>query len=594
MVKKIPFLLCLGLGAAAFMASPAFAASYDVRIANGNDDVEEFVYDHHMYITSSDLEMPYEDTYTPNEEQVIGLRWAVPVSKGATVTKAYVEFTFDEPEVTGVVHLIIEGQLAPDAPAFTAATADVSSRTRTKAQVKWAPEEWAVNGATAHNASVELKYKTPDLSPIIQEIVNQPGWAGGNALVIIISDDKSNPSKATRAAAAYEDQASNGFHADTPALLHIEALQPAANTPSPKDGTVGVVFPLFSWSKGDSALLHNVYLGKTPDLTQANLVSPNLPVTMYYHVAGLEPGATYYWRVDEVDVAGKVTTGPVWSFIAQAETAYYPTPPDGAVDVAPKPVLSWYVGLGAAKHHVYFGTSLDDVTKGAAGTDKGELTAATFAPGALDSVTTYYWRVDELGLGNAVKTGPVWSFTTYLPVDDFESYTDKAGQEIFATWVDGFTNGTNGSTVGYLTATNGTFGETQIVHSGKQSMPMDYNNVKSPFYSEAERTFAPVQDWTAGGLANLVLDFRGVGTNGAGALYVAVEDSSGKIAVATNPDPAAVTLSTWMEWKIPLSSLTGVNLAKVKNLYIGVGDRNNPTKGGAGRIYIDDIRVTKP
>jgi hypothetical protein len=40
--------------------------------------------------------------------------------------------------------------------------------------------------------------------------------------------------------------------------------------------------------------------------------------------------------------------------------------------------------------------------------------------------------------------------------------------------------------------------------------------------------------------------------------------------------------------------LTTLNLAKVKRLYIGVGDRANPAAGGAGRIYIDDIRVTKP
>jgi len=59
-------------------------------------------------------------------------------------------------------------------------------------------------------------------------------------------------------------------------------------------------------------------------------------------------------------------------------------------------------------------------------------------------------------------------------------------------------------------------------------------------------------------------------------------------------DPALVNSNVWTEWKIPLSSLTGVNLAKVKKLYIGVGDRKNPVADGAGRIYIDDIRVTKP
>jgi hypothetical protein len=55
-----------------------------------------------------------------------------------------------------------------------------------------------------------------------------------------------------------------------------------------------------------------------------------------------------------------------------------------------------------------------------------------------------------------------------------------------------------------------------------------------------------------------------------------------------------VTTTTWTQWKIPLSSLAGVNLAKVKKLYLGIGDRRSPVVGGAGRLYIDDIRVTKP
>jgi hypothetical protein len=368
-----------------------------------------------------------------------------------------------------------------------------------------------------------------------------------------------------------------------------------ASEPNPADGTVGVATPLLQWKKGDTAIFHNVYIGTTADLTDANLAGKHQPFTLYYVVAGLEPGATYYWRVDEVEAdMTTVRTGDVWSFIAQDVKAYYPTPVDQSPDVSPTGMLSWYAGQAAIKHHLYFGTSLDDVTNGAASTDKGELTDPTYTPTGLDTLTTYYWRVDELGPGGAVKTGAVWSFTTSLPVDDFESYTDQAGAEVFSTWIDGFTDGTNGSTVGYLTATNGTFGETTIVHSGQQSMPMDYNNVNAPFYSETYREFAPVQNWTVNELSDLRLDFRGVSTNGAGALYVAVEDSAGKVAVVTNSDPAAVKAMTWTEWKIPLSDLTGVNLAKVKRLYIGVGDRNAPAKGGAGRIYIDDIRLTKP
>jgi len=380
-------------------------------------------------------------------------------------------------------------------------------------------------------------------------------------------------------------------------IAEIAANKPIAfkaSEPNPADKAVGVGTPLLQWKKGDTALFHNVYLGTTPDLTETSLVSKSQPFALYYAVAGLEPGATYYWRVDEIEAdMTTVRTGDVWSFIAQDVKAYYPTPADKLPDVAPTAGLTWQAGVSALKHHLYFGTSRDDVANGTAAVDKGELKDPTYTPTGLDTVTTYYWRVDEVGPGGTVKTGAVWSFTTSLPVDDFESYTDQANQEIYTTWTDGFTDGTNGSTVGYMTAVNGTFGETTIVHSGRQSMPMDYNNVKTPFYSEAYQEFAPVQNWTANELSDLRLDFRGVATNGVGTLYVAVEDSAGKVAVVTHSDPAAAKLTAWTEWKIPLSSFTGVNLAKVKRLYIGVGDRVAPAKAGAGRIYIDDIRLTK-
>jgi len=576
MSKKLVFLLCLAPGIVALTATAALASSYDIRIAVGGDDVEEYTGDHHMYVDSSDLEMPYENSISADDQQVIGLRFVVPVPKGAKVTKAYVQFSCDETKSgTLPVNLIIQGQLAPNAPVFTSAASDVTSRTPTNAQVKWAVENWTTTGQLS---------KTADISAIIQEIIDQPGWVGGNALVLSFSDDKGNPSKGIRCADAIEDGATLG------PLLHIEVFNPAANTPSPADGALGVAMPLLTWVKGDGGVFHNVYLGKTPDLTEANLVAPSLVFPMYYHVAGLEPGAQYYWRVDEADLAGKVITGPVWSFVAQAETAYYPVPVDASVDVSPTGALTWQPGLASMKHHVYFGSTRDAVTQGAAGTDKGVTLDTTFTPTGLDSVTTYYWRVDEVGLGDAVKAGPVWSFTTFLPVDDFESYTDDEGSRIYEIWIDGWTNNT-GSTVGNTTAP---FAEQTIVHAGKQSMPMDYNNVKTPFYSEVELEFATVQNWTANGLANLKLAFRGRSGNGAGSFYVAIQDSSGKSAVVTHPNAAAVTTTTWTEWNIPLSSFTGANLAKVKGLYLGVGDRKNPTAGGAGRMYIDDIRVTKP
>jgi hypothetical protein len=73
------------------------------------------------------------------------------------------------------------------------------------------------------------------------------------------------------------------------------------------------------------------------------------------------------------------------------------------------------------------------------------------------------------------------------------------------------------------------------------------------------------------------------------ALYVVVEDTSGNVAVVTHPDPGATAVPGWNEWLIPYSDLAGVNLSRVAIMYIGVGNRDNPTAGGTGLIFIDDI-----
>ena len=359
--------------------------------------------------------------------------------------------------------------------------------------------------------------------------------------------------------------------------------------PNPADGATAVAAPLLEWSAGPFALWHDVYFGTNPEPGPDEHIDKQL-FTMYWHLAGLEPGATHYWRIDEIEPDGTVRTGDVWSFVAQDVKAYYPNPTDGANDASTDPNLTWLPGTGAAEHQVYFGDTAEAVGEGAAGTDKGTVAATAFAPGALDALATYFWRVDTTVVGGEVKAGPVWSFTTAQPVDDMESYTDEEGSRIYETWLDGWANST-GSIVGYLEAP---FAELTIVHGGAQSMPLDYNNVNAPFYSEAEQEFSPTQDWTAGGIDTLILSVQGQSSNGVAPLYVVVEDSAGSTATVVHPDPAVVRTTTWIEWTIPLSEFAGVNMARVKKVYIGVGDRANPAAGGSGLLYIDDIRLTKP
>jgi len=74
-----------------------------------------------------------------------------------------------------------------------------------------------------------------------------------------------------------------------------------------------------------------------------------------------------------------------------------------------------------------------------------------------------------------------------------------------------------------------------------------------------------------------------------------VEDSVGKSKVVSGPDAKATITGAWEELNIPLSGLTagGVNINGVRKVTIGVGDKVSPKAGGTGKLYIDDIRLTR-
>ena len=177
----------------------------------------------------------------------------------------------------------------------------------------------------------------------------------------------------------------------------------------------------------------------------------------------------------------------------------------------------------------------------------------------------------------------------FLIVDDFESYNDiEEGQEgsnrLYMTWLDGFDNpATNGAVVGNL---NVPIAETRAgyVNGGVQAMPFLYNN--SGKYSEA--TLAPAgtaRDWTRQAVGALSLWFRGEPTNAAERMYVAL---NGRAVYHVNPTAAQV--DAYEEWVIPLQTFAdlGVTLNNVTSVAIGFG---NPPAGGAGTVYIDDLRL---
>lgn len=159
-----------------------------------------------VYRTSTDLELSYDGS-----AQVLGLRFVkLAVLQRATVINAYLQFKTDE--ATSVsTSLTIRAQAVDNAPLFSTKTKNVSWRRKTTASVVWSPAAWKTVGEDGFNQ------RTPNLVPVLQEVVNRSGWVSGNALALIVTG------KGKRVAESFD-----GDRRGAP-LLHIEYTLPVVN-----------------------------------------------------------------------------------------------------------------------------------------------------------------------------------------------------------------------------------------------------------------------------------------------------------------------------------------------------------------------------
>jgi hypothetical protein len=182
------------------------SGTINVRVSTGSDDAEEVLSSGLVNISDSD-DLDMVDGQTP--VRTIGIRFQnITIPQGATITNAYLEFTASEAK-SGTTSLTFEGQASDNAPTFTTATNDITSRPKSSASVTWSSvPSWSIN----------LAYQTPNLSAVIQEIVNRSGWASGNSLVIIVSGSGDRDAK------TYENSSAQA------ALLHVDYGSSAGST----------------------------------------------------------------------------------------------------------------------------------------------------------------------------------------------------------------------------------------------------------------------------------------------------------------------------------------------------------------------------
>ena len=184
------------------------------QVAGSDDDAEEKIQNGAVDLDSSDLELIREG----NGEQLVGIRFRnIDIPAGATIFNAFIEFAADEKDGSPT-DLVIHGEAAGAAASFAGVKGNISGRSLTTASVPW-PDvpPWDVK---------HEQQRTPDLSPVVQEIVDQANFRSGNAIAFIISG------MGTRTAEAYDGEPSLAPRlvieyvapADPPALPSMSTL----------------------------------------------------------------------------------------------------------------------------------------------------------------------------------------------------------------------------------------------------------------------------------------------------------------------------------------------------------------------------------
>ena len=267
----------------------------EVRVGQAKDDSEESstgVASH----SSSDLEFMQDGS---DVQAYVGMRFLnIAVPQGATIVNAYLELTTDETG-SSPADIKFHAEDVDDAAIFSSSAFDISSRATTAASANW-------TNVPAWN-TIGQSHQTPNLAAIIQEVVNRPGWASGNALAVLATSAGAN--NGPRTAESYNGSSANA------ALLHIEfttgpdVIPPVRSNPQPTGtlpaGTTQTDISLDT--NEDATCRHSTVPGTVyADMTDTFGVTGG--TSHSDTVTGLADGGVYTFYAKCQDTAGNANT----------------------------------------------------------------------------------------------------------------------------------------------------------------------------------------------------------------------------------------------------------------------------------------------
>ncbi len=147
-------------------------------ISMNSDDAEQKMTNNKVSLNSSDLELAVDDTIA----QIVGMRFLdLQIPKNVEIDTAFIQFTVDEVTNINPCSLVIEGQKNANPATFTNNTNDLGSRPKTQASTVWQPNDWLAKDVAGFDQT------TPDLTDVLQEIVDQGAYSASSPIAIFVS-----------------------------------------------------------------------------------------------------------------------------------------------------------------------------------------------------------------------------------------------------------------------------------------------------------------------------------------------------------------------------------------------------------------------
>ncbi len=197
-------------------------------IESGNNDSEETLGSGNILLTGSHLDM--------ETDQIVGLRYEdIIIPQGALINSATLTFSSSRTDNVGSDYLI-SGEDVDNSSVFTGSNFDLSGRTKTSKVTPWhvsGLENWLSPTTNANGDIVTSSHVTSDIKDVVQEIIDRPGWCGGNALSLFVN---TLASPGTHSAITFEN------NPDLTPILKISYSKTAVSTVHANNGCVGASF----------------------------------------------------------------------------------------------------------------------------------------------------------------------------------------------------------------------------------------------------------------------------------------------------------------------------------------------------------------